>query len=148
MGVQVIVMCDRPDVEYRLFVVGERPYCVWDTAIQETTLHYLDSIDAGYFEYMAETHARAAVEEKSQAAAIALRAAYSQGLETLFALIGASLQAPLCVPSWMVMYRNLELQDLVTKISTEQPIVSLTGRERLSWLYVSSGLLENLQIDD
>ena len=44
-------------------------------------------------------------------AAAALRLAYSQGLETLLALLCAAMQAPDCVVGWMQSYRDSDLQE-------------------------------------
>jgi hypothetical protein len=63
----------------------------------------------------------------SQHAALALRAAYSQALETLFALIFAAVQARWCIPAWVNAYKNEELRNLVKKVQEEQPIISVLG---------------------
>jgi len=49
-------------------------------------------------------------------AAIALRMAYSQGLETLFAFLGAAVQAPDCVVGYLLRYENRDLNSLIDKI--------------------------------
>ena len=51
-----------------------------------------------------------------QRAAVALRVAYGQGLETLFAFLCATLQAPESVLGWLVHYANRDLQAVVSKI--------------------------------
>jgi len=61
--------------------------------------------------------------DQKQYAAATLRIAYSQGLETLFALLCAVVQAPDCVIGWFLKYRNSELFELVRKIREGQIIL-------------------------
>ena len=77
-------------------MVDDKPFCLWDTDVQKITLEFLDSIDPSYFDYIADSHLQAAIEDKSQVASLAIRAGYSQGLETLFALIAAAVPVIIC----------------------------------------------------
>lgn len=127
------------DVQYYLFIVGERPLCVWDENIYNRNEKFLKSIDPSYFEYLCKIHSRLIDTEKEetnseeQHAALALRTAYSQALETLFALIFASVQAPGCIPAWINAYQNHELKSLVRKVQKEEPIISTLDIEKPSW---------------
>lgn len=138
---------DSFPVEHRFFVVNKKGYCLWDTDIREVTLGYLNDINPQYFEYLATTYAEPP-EDSAHAASIALRAAYSQGLETLFALIAAAVQAPWCVPAWIVKYRNSDLSEVIAGISKSRPLLSVFGKERLSWPEVSRILHMWLQMED
>ena len=42
------------DVQYRHFMVGEKPYCMWDFDIQKQALSFLDDINPNYFLHLAK----------------------------------------------------------------------------------------------
>lgn len=84
----------------------------------------------------------------AQHAALALRAAYSQALETLFALIFSAIQAPWCVPAWINAYKNHELRNLVEKVQEEQQMTSLLKTETPSWSTIYDFLFSALNIED
>lgn len=136
------------DAQYRLFLVGERPFCVWDSDINKTTLEFLDQIDTDYFTYIADTLIEPAIDDNSQYAALIIRATYSQGLEMLFAMIAASIQAPRCVPAWMVLYQNNELCEIVRRINSGLQFPSLLQQKKLSWRKVADFLHSWLKLED
>ena len=99
-----------------MYIVGERPFCYWDSDISQKTAMFLENLDPSYFESMANvfvTNIEEPLPSKEitllhkfvkfmtfirskktiqpecdpQHAALALRMIYSQSLETLFALI-------------------------------------------------------------
>ena len=74
-----------PSIQNVSFLVDETPCCLWDTDIRQRNLDFLDSIDPGYFEHIADLHGESLEGDEKQYAATALRVAYFQGLETLFA---------------------------------------------------------------
>jgi len=92
------------------FVVYDTPHACWDLELRRKNLEFLEGIDAEYFRYVAEMNVTHLESDNKHRAALALRLAYSQGLETLFALLGARIQAPHCVIGWMLAYENKELQ--------------------------------------
>src|SRR5687767_11979647 len=139
------------DFQYALFLVDERAFCLWDQDIKKLNLDFLNGIDPEYFEYLADTNfEQLGVEREDvhQHAALAIRTAYSQGLETLFALIFASLQAPHCVPAWMNLYKNSELYDLVRKVSKYERILSLLREQIITWETLSNVVHESLILED
>jgi hypothetical protein len=141
------------DIQYRLFVVGERPFCIWGTEIRSLALEFLDSLDASYFEYIANTHLQHVSEEQprekeSQFAALTIRTAYSQALETLFALLCAAIQAPQCVHAWIDNYQSRELYGLVRLIHTRQPVVSLLSAPSPTWNAIAEAVFESLVLED
>jgi len=135
-------------IQYRVFVVGDRPYCLWDTDISKRTLEFLDSIDPLYFEYIADAHLQAAVDKKSQPAAMLIRSSYSQALETLFALLCAMIQAPRCVPAWMTTYSIADLRHLVQTISTQGRPLAQVIPPRFSWQSLSDIVHSTLVLED
>jgi len=120
------IVCSR-------FAVGETPYCVWEWDLTERNLEFIEGLKPELFAYLAEVHNRELTGEQPQLAALALRALYSQGLETLFALLMATVQAPDCIVGWLPKYTLTQLRDLVRKISTTQSIFSKLPLHALSW---------------
>ena len=109
------------------FVVNETPYCFWDLDVHGKNLEFINKIDPKYFDHIADLHSESLDGDQKKYAAAALRIAYSHGLETLFALLCAVVQAPDCVIGWFLKYRNTELFDLVKKISEGRIIYSNFG---------------------
>jgi len=142
------------DLRYNFFLVDERPFCVWDIDLKKRSIEFIESLDPSYFEYVANTNLQNigdgddALSKKSQHAALALRTAYSQALETLFALICASIQAPRCVPAWINLYRNNELRNIVDKIHNYKPLLSQIKFDVLEWSVVSNIIFQSLVIED
>ena len=140
------------DLQHYLFVVDERPVCVWDKSIYNRNEKFLKSIDPSYFEYLCRVHSQAIdtdreeTNSEEQHAALALRTTYSQALETLFALIFASIQAPGCIPAWINAYKNHELKNLVRKVQEEELVISTLDAEKPSWsdIYDSIFPLSNM----
>jgi hypothetical protein len=104
------------------FLVDERPYCMWGWDLPAENLRFLDGLDPKYFNHVSDLHAAALDSDGRQYAALALRLAYSQALETFFALLGAALQAPQCAVGWMLAYTNFELRNVVQKLSDGAPL--------------------------
>ncbi len=142
------------DLQYLFFFVGSRPLCLWETDIFYKNHRFIDSIDPGYFEYLCDIHSKSINDKENltnqgvQHAALALRTAYSQSIETLFALIFASIQAPWCVPAWMNSYKNHELRNLVESVQNEQPIISRLDTDSLSWLDLYDALFPGLESEN
>jgi hypothetical protein len=53
-----------------------------------------DRVDPTYFDYVGRVNAEVLGTDEEQHAAMAIRTAYHHGLETLFALMFAAIQAP------------------------------------------------------
>lgn len=107
------------EIQYRFFLIDEKPYCVWDTNVGAKTIEFLDSLEPEYYEYIANKHIRGALskyKKLSRFSSLTIRATYSQALETLFALISSFIQAPQCIPAWFATYRNIDLESIVGKI--------------------------------
>ncbi len=139
---------------YCLIVVGKRPFCIWDTELPRHTVEFLESIDASYFEYVANTHlghigdGDDAKTKESQHAALILRATFSQALETLFALIAAAIQAPYCPQAWMSLYKTYELHDLIDAIKNYRPLLSQVKHKVLTWRTISDAIYLSLVLED
>ncbi len=139
------------DFQYGFFIVGERPFCLWDHEIKKINLQFLNSIDPEYFVYLADTNFEKLGDENEevhQHAALAIRTAFSQGLETLFALLFGFIQAHHCVVAWMNLYKNSELYDLIRKVSKHEKILSLLKIQYIDWATLSNIILDSLVLDD
>jgi hypothetical protein len=141
------------DIQYRFLIVNERPICIWDTDIAARSIDFLKSIDPTYFEYCADTHLGNISEDEpedkvSQNASIALRAGYSQALETLFALLFSLIQAPYCPYAWIYEYKNQELYELVNKIREYKPILSPWDKSTFTWQSLADFVFSWFVIED
>jgi len=76
---------------------------------------------------LAEGHISAIEGENAQRAAIALRMAYHHGIETLFSLLGASVQAPGAVVAWLARCSNKDLRELVGSLISGRSLLTPAG---------------------
>jgi hypothetical protein len=126
------------------FVVDESPYACWDWELRKKNLEFLEGIDSGYFRYVSEINIANIENEDKHKAAIALRLAFSHGLETLFSLLCSAVQAPHCSIGWLLSYKNYQLINLVEKISKSEPCYTCFKILPVTWdelaKYIHSGL--------
>jgi lambda repressor-like predicted transcriptional regulator len=141
-------------LQYSFFLVDERPFCLWDMDLKKRTLEFVDNLDPSYFDYEANLHIEhigendQARSKESQHAALALRTAYSQALETLFALISATLQAPRCIAAWINLYKNHELRNVIDKIHNRKPLLHQLKFELSSWTSITEIVFQALVLED
>ncbi|MDP9316873.1 MAG: hypothetical protein M3R24_39465 [Chloroflexota bacterium] len=129
------------DIQYSRFAINETPYCFWDWNIAQQNVQFLDNLDPGYFKHLADIHGALLEGDEKQYAATTLRAAYSHALETLFALLSATVQAPDCVVAWLLKYRNNELDEVVRKIHNRQPVLSKLPVQHPTWETIADAIL-------
>jgi hypothetical protein len=98
---------------YEVFAVGDKFYCLWDNNIPVLNAEFLKYVDHGYFNYLADLHSKELGGANKMRSAVALHTAYFHGLETLFSLIFAGLQAPRAMPAWILKCRTDQLKTLV-----------------------------------
>lgn len=119
--------------ETETFVVGQRACAFSDWGLRKKNIEFLEGIDSGYFSFIASTNLEKLTGEDRHYAALSLRISYYQGLETLFALLAATVQAPNCPLGWMLAYENKELNAVVQKISSESDIYTRLKVDYISW---------------
>lgn len=123
----------EPFLEARVFAVGTEPYLVRDWGISERNLEFLQSLDPGYFGYLGRTM-RPGLDAKEPderlRAGTAVRIAYHHGVESFFALLFATLQAPDCVVGWMLAYQPWVLRKLVGAVEPRLASPSTGGTRR------------------
>jgi len=139
----------KTDLHYAVFMVNDVPYCLWsERNPRNLTIEFLDNFQPEYFEYQADTNLnKLNYKKRRKMAAIALRAAYSHGLETLFSLLCASIQAPHCVPGWMLFCQNKQLYNLLENINKSKPIDCML-EDPVSWKNISSAIFAYLSLSD
>jgi len=119
------------------FVINQTPYVYWDWKLREKNREFLHGIDSDYFEYIAEVNVPYLEGEDKHRPALTIRLAYSQALETLFALLCSTIQAPRCGIGWMLSYKNSELNEMGERISKGKEIYSRFKEGKLTWLLLS-----------
>ena len=82
-----------------VFAVADTPFCCWDHDHVERNVRFLSGVDTEHYWRLAEILAEHLEGAGAGTASIALRAAYHQGVETLFSMLGAYAQAPECLPA-------------------------------------------------
>ena len=126
----------RPDFhkDFSRFVISAKPYCFWHPNIKKANLEFIDGIDPLYYKYVADVNRAELQGEARQYAAISTRIAYCHGLETLFSLLCACVQAPDCIAGWLSKYRMDQLRDLVeTIVSQKRPILNKHNLESVTF---------------
>lgn len=137
-------------LNYVIFMVDDEPYCLWsDKDIKNETLEFLGMIDPKYFEYQATTNLNKLNTKKhKQNAALAIRTAYSHGLETLFSLLCSAIQSPHCVPGWLLLCSNRQLYSVVKKIHSREHLGLLLKLDHVDWQGISSAIHSPLILAD
>jgi hypothetical protein len=106
--------------------------------------HFLQGIDPLYWSYQAAVHGEHLGAEdlaERHRASAALRVAYSQGVETLFALLAAFVQVPSYPLAWVLMYRNDQLRSVVSKIDSGVSVPSPLKAEP-SWDSIAAAVFQ------
>ncbi len=125
-------------MENTIIVVNKEPYCIWELDLKERNLEFINSLNPDYFEYLFKTHFENVDEENNILSSIALRNGYFHGLETLFSLIGALLQAPKCVYAWISKCSTSELRGLIYRINRlDSTIFARLNIKKVSWESIS-----------
>ncbi|MDR3453157.1 MAG: hypothetical protein P4L96_10190 [Rhodoferax sp.] len=100
-----------------IYAVDNELYCFWSNDLCADALTFLDSVDAGYFAYVADEALKHLGDETTEMrAATNLRIAFFHGLESLLMLIAAAVQAPKCPQAYLGQCTNDALRSLLKKI--------------------------------
>jgi hypothetical protein len=125
-------------------LTGERASVYWGNDLAGDNWRFLESLDPDYYWFAARQGADALsaeppLERADQLrAAMGLRIAYGQGVETLMALLCALAQAPQFPLGWMLRYRNEELRAVVAAVDSGQAIPHLLVADWVSWESLSA----------
>lgn len=127
-------------MKHTIFVVNKEPYCIWEADLLEKNQTFLKSIDVDYFDYMLSCH-QAGDDDKR--AAIALRSAMYHAMETMYSLIGAYVQGPLCAYAWIAKCSNVELRTFVKSVSKQESnIPSVLKLSALNWQNIALAIFD------
>ena len=96
-----------------VFGVADTAFCCWEYDLIERNVRFLTGLDTEYYGRLAEILSEHLGGDGGGTASIALRAAYHQGVETLFSMLGAYAQAPECVPAWLACCKSEDLRKIV-----------------------------------
>lgn len=130
------------------FATDRKPWCVWDWNLNELTVTFLDTFDVTYFDYLVTIHEEQLDGGHSRHAATAIRTTYYHAMETLFALLGALVQAPECVPGWIQKYRPQELDQVVEKVTHGRDVYSKIRCDRLTWAVLAQFTMKYVSLED
>ncbi len=99
-----------------VMMVNNEPFCIVDIDVGARNREFLAAIDNEFFSYVALVHGEQLDAEDTRRAATALRVSYQHGLETLFTLLAAAVQAPETVYAWAALCNTSALRDVVAKL--------------------------------
>ncbi|GEM_PF-2562971 len=112
-----------------VFAVNRTPYCSWEWDLEERNLRFLESLDTGYYGYVADLCISELESDSKLSASIVLRGAYHQAVETLVSLLGAYVQAPEAVPAWLTKASTLDLEEVAQLLLDGRPLLTQGGRQ-------------------
>ena len=137
-------------IKNKVFKVGDTTYCLWDLDVKNRNTEFINNLDEGFFEYQANIHFSNLESQDKMRAAIALRQLYYHGMEVLFSLICASLQAPDCIYAWMAKYKVVDLQHILKDLNNNHSkfFQKLKISKPLSWDTYALAVFNNLGRDD
>lgn len=140
------------NIEYVRFAIVDRPVCIWSPNLAAENLRFLRTLDPDYLLYEAAVHQQAFEQAPDDAsrlrAAMALRTSYGVALESLFAFLAASAQAPDCIFGWLTLYRLDELKTFVTRMLRSEAIRVLPPFRPPTWRRIAEVLLGPLETED
>ncbi|MCH8011300.1 MAG: hypothetical protein IIA61_05035 [Candidatus Marinimicrobia bacterium] len=130
-------------MQFVIIMINNKPFCFWDWNIKKKNEEFISEYDPLYFDTIASMLHHHLEDEKTtkkqkQYISFALRSYLSHAAESLFALLGATLQAPDCIYGWLFKYRNSDLNSLIDNISKGARI-----RNKLRLSYVDWESLSN-----
>ena len=123
-----------------VFVVDKTFYCLWDDGSFDHNLNFIDSIDPGYFDYIASSQATQLGDEEKPYAATLLRTTYSHALESHFALLSAAVQAPDCVLGWIHKYQTGQLRNVINQINGGITVYNKYNLSEINWQRIAEVL--------
>lgn len=125
------------------FLVDERPFCVWGYDMPQNNEGFIKEFSPKYFSVVATQNIKLLTTDLKHQAAVNLRLAYSHGVEALFLMIFAELQAAYCVPAWILKCSTSELKSLVKKVGDPtQTISNMFALSSVTWRDIS-GIVHN-----
>ena len=117
---------------------------------QEKNLDFLESLDEELFIYQTENNLSNLDTVDKMRAALSIRKAYHHGMETLFSIIGASIQAPDCIYAWLAQYNMNDLRCILREMNTKKAnfFQKIKFPKPLSWDTYALAVFNNMCNDE
>ncbi|MCA9951249.1 MAG: hypothetical protein KDE48_16475 [Anaerolineales bacterium] len=130
-------------------IVQERSFKIISNEFKILNSTFINKMPVNYFRFIAETNnLQDMSQDDKHNAAIALRMGYFHGLETLFSVLFAALQAPKAVIGWLDLYKNQDIKEIINKIRTGERITTCFPFAPPSWKKSSDLIHFGLHLDD
>lgn len=100
------------------FAVNDEAFCLWEVEPEKRVCRFLDGLDVEFFAYTLQTYLDT---EDDNRALVAIRLSLHHATETMFSLLGAFVQAPLCPYAWIAKCSNKELRAFTARVSRSDP---------------------------
>jgi len=135
------------------FAVNTTPYCIWGYDLREENLNSIGSINPNLWKDMLDILISSATKysndrSKLNTCAVSARINLGIGMESLFALLFACIQAHDCVPGWLQFYRTPDLISLISKVNCGEKILSKLALDEISWNTISDLIHCNFKLND
>jgi hypothetical protein len=121
-------------------VTYQRPCCFWGEDLRSENGRFLDTLAPAYYQFVAASNEERLAGEDKIKAAVAIRTAYGQAVETLLAFLAAAVQAPDFPLGWLIRYRVVELRKVVEAISSEMPVLTRLRLDPVTWEGLSAAI--------
>lgn len=135
------------------FAVDTRPYCIWGYDLHEENLNSIGSINPDLWKDMLDIISNSAAKysddkSKLNTCAVSARINLGIGMESLFSLLFACIQAYDCVPGWLQFYGTRDLTSLISKVNCGKEILSKVSLNEISWSAISDLIHCNFELGD
>ena len=118
------------------FAVNDEPFCLWEVDPEERVRSFLDGLDVDFFAYVLQTYLDTEDEDR---ALVAIRLALYHATETMFSLLGAFIQAPLCPYAWIAKCSNKELRVFAERVNRGDPqLITKLNLPVVNWYSVGT----------
>lgn len=133
-----------------VYAIDDELYCYWAASRRESAIQFLDSLDPGYFSFVADQGGACLGHPTlEKRAAASMRIAFFQGTETLLLLLGAFVQAPGCPQAWMGECTPPQLREVTSKITTDGTLLLFNDLlSSASWASVAGAVLRTSGQED
>lgn len=135
--------------EYELIFVNREPFRVWSGASTYRDQDLIHGLRPDLHLRLAKDLVDSLNHEDNDHAVLGLRLLYGLGLETFFALLFATLQAPGAPSAWLLLYRDDDLQELIERFQAGEDLPSrLVCSEPGSWEALAVMLFPSSLMED
>jgi hypothetical protein len=100
------------------FFVSDKPFCLWSPSptLDEINAQTIEGIRPEFFIQRSTSLLNTVDDIENTWAAMSLRSDYGHAIESMLALLFASIQAPRCLAGWLNLYRRDDLEELCARV--------------------------------